>query len=89
MCGAFLTWKDLPAVADMSIDTQLKSCQLLPAYIHAYSNATVRVRGNVSYRSVRPSLEVSPKQAPINPRRARQTNRCLFKGPEIEAACVT
>lgn len=24
MCAAFLTWKDLPAVADMSIDTQLK-----------------------------------------------------------------
>lgn len=24
MCRAFLTWKDLPNVADMSIDTQLK-----------------------------------------------------------------
>lgn len=23
MCGAFLTWKDLPTAADMSIDTQL------------------------------------------------------------------
>ena len=70
MCRAFLTWQDLPTVADMSIDTQLKVTSCYRLICAVYSNATVHVCGSVSYRSVKPSLEVScspTEQAPINP----------------------
>lgn len=67
MCRVFLTWKDIPTVADMSIDTQLKfaSCYQ-PIYLCTVMLLCV-LYSSVSYWLARPSLEVSrspAKQAP-------------------------
>lgn len=53
MCAAFLTRTDLPNVADMSIDTQLKAAGRCRRLRTLHSDATVCTRGSVSYRSVR------------------------------------
>lgn len=70
MCGAFLTWKDLPNVADMSIDTQLKRAGRHQLVRLCTVTLLCNMDGDVSHRSERakPQVSCSPTiRAPVNP----------------------